>query len=540
MSNAANHVWTAKKHVVEVRPSVIWLHFLDHDVLELFKLRRLYNPRELYARLSWFTSIACLFARDYVAIPAALFIETELGVPILESHAPFVEAGVIRATGNALHVFEYHEKRVSLLEGLPDRQRSVTSVAPEVLRRVGRIWLQKPSGTTRILADGWRREVFEPDGHWRRWCARVGVPFTSDVANSLLEVPNRLTDSAFTSELALKATRMPRLLPLLDATNWVLSRLWTSANIDLLNAAVMTQLPGFNVDPVVPPFSTRKLPVMPLLRLFRKLDILDVLHRSSAEVLFDVAMHPDWRLFASLSWDLVDAADGAGQVSQQVDFACSQAVARAKRRLATVRQLDNARLLGTIRSFVDVLSHQRDLATTPTRITLDRPVHRRYEMSVRLFVSHSSKDQNLTAKLVEVLTLFLDLAPGELRCTSVPGFMLPAGSRTSDTLREEILGCDAVVGIVSERSVSSAYVLFELGAAWGLGRPTFPLVPEGLDLGSLPGPLKETHASRLTSASEIHQFLDDLVRATNLRAAAPNAARLADKIQDVVAAASNS
>jgi hypothetical protein len=96
--------------------------------------------------------------------------------------------------------------------------------------------------------------------------------------------------------------------------------------------------------------------------------------------------------------------------------------------------------------------------------------------TVRVFISHSSQDLKVAKALVEVLEVALSLESNDIRCTSVPGYKLNTGEHTSVQLQKEISGAEVIIGIVTTNSMQSSYVLFELGASWGLNKPTFPLL----------------------------------------------------------------
>lgn len=135
----------------------------------------------------------------------------------------------------------------------------------------------------------------------------------------------------------------------------------------------------------------------------------------------------------------------------------------------------------------------------------------------RVFISHSSKDRDTASKLVEFLEAGLILKPEEIRCTSVSGYRLPAGSHTSETLRKEINSAELIIGIITPHSVESEYVLFELGASWVLNKPTFPLLAKGAETNILPGPLKERHAPQLSDLDQVHQIRDDIAKLTTIK-----------------------
>jgi hypothetical protein len=91
---------------------------------------------------------------------------------------------------------------------------------------------------------------------------------------------------------------------------------------------------------------------------------------------------------------------------------------------------------------------------------------------IRIFVSHSGKDISLAEQVTHLLLSALNISEKEIRCTSVPGFQLEIGAHTSTSLKEEIQNCEAIIGILTENSLDSMYVMFELGAGWGLDKKT--------------------------------------------------------------------
>ena len=153
---------------------------------------------------------------------------------------------------------------------------------------------------------------------------------------------------------------------------------------------------------------------------------------------------------------------------------------------------------------------------------------------IRIFISHSSKDKTLARRLVQSIETRIDVQPTEIRCTSVKGYKLPVGVDTARKLKKEISHAEAVIGIITPHSMKSTYVLFELGAAWGLGIPTFPLLAKGAKTKDLPGLLKGLNVARLTKRSETMQTLDDLCGRTRLVERRDNDALLMAKIDKVV------
>ncbi len=89
---------------------------------------------------------------------------------------------------------------------------------------------------------------------------------------------------------------------------------------------------------------------------------------------------------------------------------------------------------------------------------------------MKIFISHSSQDLEIVKSLVRLIRGSLNLSSEKIRCTSLNGHRLPAGVGTDDRLKQEIFDCEVLIGIITPISLESYYVLFELGARWGLKR----------------------------------------------------------------------
>jgi hypothetical protein len=94
-------------------------------------------------------------------------------------------------------------------------------------------------------------------------------------------------------------------------------------------------------------------------------------------------------------------------------------------------------------------------------------------MGVRIFLSHSSRDQDAVETIraqavavgVDVYLFSDDLHPGE---------------NTAQKLHDALKQCQAMVVLITPNSVSSPYVNQEIGLCRGLGLPIIPLVESGV------------------------------------------------------------
>nr|VFJ93526.1 MAG: TIR domain-containing protein [Candidatus Kentron sp. LFY] len=131
-------------------------------------------------------------------------------------------------------------------------------------------------------------------------------------------------------------------------------------------------------------------------------------------------------------------------------------------------------------------------------------------MKMKVFVSHAAADETLASALVDFLMTSLSLDDENIRCTSVPGHKLPVGSESATIIREELGESAVVIGLITKNAISSGWVLFELGATWGAKKKLKPLVSGEIGFAELPGPLSGHHVAKLSSKSDLSQFVDEV------------------------------
>jgi len=167
--------------------------------------------------------------------------------------------------------------------------------------------------------------------------------------------------------------------------------------------------------------------------------------------------------------------------------------------------------------------------------TLEQTSFKEINFSMDIFISHSSLDSEIAKSLIELIRSALNIPANKIRCTSVAGYKLPIGAETDDQLRKEIFDSKVFIGIISSLSIKSTYVLFELGARWGVQLPLFPLVVSKVGTGVLDGPLKNINALNCCFKEDIFQFLNDL--AMKLEVKLENPSVYTDKIDELTALA---
>ena len=157
---------------------------------------------------------------------------------------------------------------------------------------------------------------------------------------------------------------------------------------------------------------------------------------------------------------------------------------------------------------------------------------------IKIFISHSNHDSAIAKSLAELFRNAMNLTKSEIRCTSVDGYRLPAGANTDEQLRREVIEAPVLVGLISQHSFESAYVLFELGARWGKNAYMAPVLASGQSTSILKGPLTGINALRCESASQVHQLVDDI--ASQLNIPLQRAADYQEYVEAVVACRSES
>ncbi len=127
--------------------------------------------------------------------------------------------------------------------------------------------------------------------------------------------------------------------------------------------------------------------------------------------------------------------------------------------------------------------------------------------TIKLFVSHSSEDEVLAKAFVDCLEGCLVVPGNTIRCTSVVGYKLDPGDDSADVLRENLEYCSMVIGLLTEKSLKSGYVVMELGAAWGLRKITSAVLAPGVDYSRIPGPLRQRHAAKAANSEDVASLM---------------------------------
>ena len=131
--------------------------------------------------------------------------------------------------------------------------------------------------------------------------------------------------------------------------------------------------------------------------------------------------------------------------------------------------------------------------------------------SVDVFISHGTVDRDIAELLIHLLRAAINIDPKRIRCTSVPGYQLRAGTSIDEELKKEIFDSGVFIALISRESLKSIYVLFELGARWGSERKLIPILAAGMSTSELRDPLRGLVALSCDNEND----LDELVREVN-------------------------
>lgn len=154
------------------------------------------------------------------------------------------------------------------------------------------------------------------------------------------------------------------------------------------------------------------------------------------------------------------------------------------------------------------------------------------ENSLDIFISHSSVNRNIAAKLIQALKFSMNIKTDKIKCTSVNAYMLKGGRDINFQLLDAVKNSRLVLGIISKDSVKSHYVLFELGARWGLELPFKLLVFNDEDYSILKGPLSNTHIINISKQAEVLKLIEEI--ASDLEFELENSTVYIDSITELI------
>ncbi len=131
------------------------------------------------------------------------------------------------------------------------------------------------------------------------------------------------------------------------------------------------------------------------------------------------------------------------------------------------------------------------------------------------FISHSSKDKALIEAFVEkIIRLGIGIPTDDIFCTSIETMGIKNGDDMRNHIRQNILGCDLALLMISRSYIRSSICLNEMGAVWSMPIPKVNvfLLP-GCELPQSIGWLYEVKkADMLCNSHSLDQFFETLTK----------------------------
>jgi hypothetical protein len=126
----------------------------------------------------------------------------------------------------------------------------------------------------------------------------------------------------------------------------------------------------------------------------------------------------------------------------------------------------------------------------------------------RIFISHAHGDKPLADLLREALVLG-GVSNDHFFYSSDRATGVPAGQGVEHHLKERLLEAGLVIELISPTFLTRPMCLMELGAAWALGAPTFPIVVPPLTHSDVTSKIGNVHLHHLGESS-LDEVLEDL------------------------------
>lgn len=125
----------------------------------------------------------------------------------------------------------------------------------------------------------------------------------------------------------------------------------------------------------------------------------------------------------------------------------------------------------------------------------------------KIFISHSTRNKELVRNFVDFLQVGMGIAREEIFYTSQPG-ILPTGEDFINNIKRAMLDCEAVIFIITEEYMRSAFCMAELGAAWGLSKKVYPLLL--IDIAKIENtPIKGLQVLMLNKENDVSALYDE-------------------------------
>jgi len=129
----------------------------------------------------------------------------------------------------------------------------------------------------------------------------------------------------------------------------------------------------------------------------------------------------------------------------------------------------------------------------------------------RIFVSHSSVDEELVDQFVYLLNAGMKVEADDIFCTSIRG-NIPTGSSFIKHIKENINNATLTILLITESYVESYFCIAEMGASWALSHEIYPIIFEPLNYDILNRtPLKDLHAKKIKKQEDIEHMYEEFL-----------------------------
>lgn len=132
--------------------------------------------------------------------------------------------------------------------------------------------------------------------------------------------------------------------------------------------------------------------------------------------------------------------------------------------------------------------------------------------STKIFISHSTFDKEIAEDVVNFLVNGVGINESTIFCSSMGGNDIPLGVNFNEYILEQLKGDEAqVLSLVSNNYYNSKFCLYELGAAWGLGKKTIiPILLHSMKHGELQDFIAHQQAVTIDTVEGVNKLADHL------------------------------
>ena len=129
------------------------------------------------------------------------------------------------------------------------------------------------------------------------------------------------------------------------------------------------------------------------------------------------------------------------------------------------------------------------------------------DITMKIFISHSSKDKELVLLFVDLLVQGFHIDYDEIFCTSMDN-ALRVGEDFIKSIKENLHDSEIVLFLITQNYIDSKFCIMEMGAAWAFKDNIFPIIVPPLDYNILNDtPLKITQSMILSDAEDLFKKL---------------------------------